>query len=94
MKYYIIKINEICSNESISFGCDKLNLESYKAIKKQLVDTANRSGTGHELTLIEAIDNDHATNGCFIGRGYSERVLTRIKYGLTDFDKFIETYIK
>ena len=91
MKYYIIKINELCSNEGCTFGCDRLTLESYKAIKKQLVDIANRHGTGHELTLIEAIDNDHATNGCFIGRGYSERVLTRIRYGLTDIDRFFQS---
>ena len=91
MKYYIIKINELCSNEGCTFGCNKLNLESWKAIKKELIETVERNGTGHELTLIEATDNDHATNGCFIGRGYSERVLTQIRYGLTDVDRFFQS---
>ena len=81
MIYYKIHIKETSSNEGMTFGCNTLNLESWKAIKKELIDTANRSGWEHELTLTKITDNNHASNGHFLGSGIKEKILTKIKYG-------------
>lgn len=90
MKYYIIRINETCSNEGCSFGMDRLNLTSWKAIKKELIETANRAGTEHELELVEVIDNNHASNGHFMGMGITEKTLTKIKFGASVFEKQLQ----
>lgn len=86
MIYYKIHIKETSSNEGITFSCNKLNLESWKAIKKELVETANDRGWEHELTLIKVTDNDHASNGHFMGSGIKEKVLTKIKYGASVYE--------
>ena len=90
MKYYMVRIKETCSNEGCSFGMDRLNLASWKAMKKELIETANRAGTEHELELVEVIDNNHASNSHFIGMGITEKTLTKIKFGASVFEKQLQ----
>lgn len=86
MKHYKVKIVETCSNESMTYWTNILNMQTWQAMKHDLVEQALKSGFEHELILTEIKDKKDSH---FIG-AYDERELTRIKYGASPFEKQLQ----
>jgi hypothetical protein len=83
--YYQINITETASNECTVYWTRFLNLDTWKEIKADLIEEAERTGTEHELTIsrITPVKNTY-----FIGAERSE-VITRIKHGQTMLDRYL-----
>ena len=80
-KQYKITIRETLTDEGFTFWIDRLNLESWKAIKKELLNQIETHDSEHELTLTEQTESESH----FIG--WDERIITKIKAGASMFER-------
>ena len=80
-KNYKVNIRETMTDESFTFWIDRLNLDTWKAIKKELLEQVEKYETEHELTLTEQTES----KSHFLG--WDERIITKIKTGASMFER-------
>lgn len=74
MTTYEIKINELTSNEGLTYWTSNLNLDTFKAAKKELLHQVESYGTPHELVITKITKKPN----CHFLEANEEKEVTKI----------------
>ena len=87
MTNYKIKINELTSNEGLTYWTSNLNLNTFKEAKKELINQVESYGTPHELIITKITKKP----GCHFLEANEEKIITKIKArGLSFYDLLMD----